>query len=91
MANNSLRADVLVSTDGGVNWRRHAGIIGSTDRAIERVRESDPALVKNTEAQFYAVPSQRFRRRRFDKQLIERYDLVDVADEDPPAKPIGEG
>jgi hypothetical protein len=71
------RFNVLVSTDRGLTWKRHAGIIAaSSDTAIKRVREANLEHYGDLETLFHAT--QRFNPRKWDKQMVEKYGLVTV-------------
>lgn len=73
------RYDVLVSNDNGVNWRRYTGIrANSVEQAINRVRESDAAET-DLESQFVAFA--RFRPRKMEKELVERWSLRPIEPE----------
>jgi len=76
MTDEPTRSDVLVSADGGTTWRRIPNVLGSPAAAIKRVRESEPDLVANEEALYFA--SSNFTPRKFEKQMVATWALVDA-------------
>lgn len=78
------RFTVLVSTDGGINWRRHAGIIASNgEQACKRVRDAHNSGGSDADALFYAT--QAFRPRKIVMKHIEiKKPVMQQVDLDPP-------
>lgn len=79
---DDTRYTVLVSTDGGVNWRRHAGIIATSgEQACKRVRDAHyNSGGADADALFYAT--QAFRPRKMVPKKITKLTMQQV-DLDP--------
>lgn len=89
---DETRFAVLVSTDGGLLWKRHAGIIASNgEQACKRVRDMHyNSGGKDADALFYATQAFRPRKmvpRAVTKLTMQQVDLPDGSDITVPKDP----
>ena len=86
---NDTRYTVLCSTDEGLNWRRHAGIIATSgEQACKRVRDAHyNSGGTDADALFYAT--QAFRPRKMIPQKVTKLTMQQVdLDPEPAAEPM---
>ena len=84
---DEIRYTVLVSTDKGLNWRRHAGIIANTtEQACKRVRDAHYSSGgTDADALFYAT--QAFRPRKMVPKKVTKLTMQQV---ELDAEPVAE-
>lgn len=69
--------DVLVSTDGGVNWARHPAVPGRKAAAIKRVRDTNAELLANEDALYFATTTP-MTATRFAKKLTPTWTAEEI-------------
>lgn len=84
------RFSVLVSTDEGVNWKLHRGIIANTtEQACKRVRDTHYSSGgRDADALFYAT--QAFRPRKMVPQKVTKLTMQQVDLDPEPARSLQE-